>query len=98
MFLQILEDVQDLGLDRNVQRTGRLVADQEAGLRGECARDRDPLPLTARELVRVFQRRLSPQTDLIEQLRDAGFDGLTFHQVVMTDRFRPRCHPPACAD
>ena len=50
------EQVRDLRLCRGVERGERLVEDDHRRVRGERPRDRDPLPLTARELVRVAAR------------------------------------------
>ena len=47
------QQVQDLRLDRDVERRDRLVADDQARLDGERARDADALALPAGELVRV---------------------------------------------
>ena len=47
------EELEDLRLDGDVERRRRLVGDQDVGLVGERHRDHDPLPLPARELVRV---------------------------------------------
>ena len=55
--LQVAHQVQDLRLDRDVERGGRLVADDELGVGGERARDGDALALAARELVRILARR-----------------------------------------
>jgi hypothetical protein len=52
LALQVLHDVEHLRLHRHVERRGRLVADQELGLGGQRARDRDALALAAGELVR----------------------------------------------
>jgi hypothetical protein len=41
------EQVEHLGLDRHVQRGDGFVEDQDGGLGGEGACDRDPLPLAA---------------------------------------------------
>jgi hypothetical protein len=54
LALQVLHQVQDLRLHRDVERRGRLVADQELGVGGQRARDRDALALAAREFVREF--------------------------------------------
>ncbi len=51
--LQVAHQVQHLRLHRHVERRRRLVADEEARLARERPRDRDPLPLPARELVRI---------------------------------------------
>ena len=44
---QVQQQVEDLGLDRHVERRHRLVADHELGIQGECARDADALTLAA---------------------------------------------------
>jgi hypothetical protein len=45
--LQALEQVDDLALDRDVERGDRLVADDEGRLERERARDADTLALSA---------------------------------------------------
>lgn len=45
--LQVLEQVDDLGLDADVEGAGGLVADDEAGLEGEGSGDGDALTLAA---------------------------------------------------
>src|SRR6185436_7614951 len=63
------EQLEDLALDRHVERGRRLVGDQELRLAGQRHRDHDALLLAARELVRV--RREAPlrlgHADLGEQ-------------------------------
>ena len=51
--LQVAQQVEDLRLDRDVERRHRLVADDQLRLERERPRDADPLALAARELVRV---------------------------------------------
>ena len=51
-MLQRGEQVDDLRLDRDVERRHRLVGDDEVGVDRERARDADALALAARELVR----------------------------------------------
>ena len=53
LALQALEQVEDLRLDRDVERRDRLVADDQLGPQRERAGDADALALSARELVRV---------------------------------------------
>ena len=53
LVLQVLEQVDDLRLDRHVEGGDRLVADDELGLERERAGDADALALAAGELVRV---------------------------------------------
>ena len=47
LALQVLHDVEHLGLHRDVERRGRLVTDQELGLGRQRAGDRDALALAA---------------------------------------------------
>src|SRR6266852_5139874 len=51
--LQVLEQVDDLALDRDVERGDRLIAYDEARLERQRARNADALALPARQLVRV---------------------------------------------
>ena len=55
--LEIVEQVQDLRLDRDVERADRFVADDEVGVERERAGDADALALAAGEFVRVARRR-----------------------------------------
>ena len=50
---ELAQQVEDLRLDRDVERGRRLVGDQQLRLAGERHRDHRPLPHPARELVRV---------------------------------------------
>ena len=47
LLLEILQQVDDLGLDRDVQRRDGLVADDQLGLERERSCDADPLALAA---------------------------------------------------
>ena len=49
---ELLQQLEDLRLDGHVERGGRLVRDDELGLRQQRQRDHQPLPLAAGELVR----------------------------------------------
>ena len=69
--LQVLQQVEDLRLDRDVQRRDRLVAEDQLRVDRQRARDADPLTLAARELVREPVVVLRVQTDDLEQLLDA---------------------------
>ncbi len=46
----VLDQADDLGLDRHVERGGRLVGDDQSGLGGERQRDHDPLAHAARRI------------------------------------------------
>ncbi len=52
LLLQPGQQVEDLRLDRHVERRRGLVRDDETWLQGECGGDAHPLPLAARQLVR----------------------------------------------
>jgi hypothetical protein len=62
--LQIQEQVQDLGLDGDVQGRDRLVGDDQFGLAGQGASDADALALAAGELVGIPRRVGRIQSDL----------------------------------
>ena len=51
--LQFFEQVDDLRLNGNVERGDRLVADDELRIHRQRARNANPLPLSAREFVRI---------------------------------------------
>src|ERR1700682_5907236 len=52
-LLELLEQVDDLGLDGDVKGRHRLVGDNQFGSEGKGAGDTDSLALTAGELVRI---------------------------------------------
>ena len=51
---QVGKEVEDLGLDRDVQGRDRLIRHQDLGLESEGAGDRNPLTLTSGKFVGVF--------------------------------------------
>ena len=71
LVLKFLEQVQNLGLNGNIQSGNGLVADDQLGLQSEGAGDADTLTLTAREFVRIAVDVLGVQTDDVQQLADA---------------------------
>ena len=72
-FLEVLEQVDDLRLHRDIESTDRLVAHDEARLHGQCPGDADALALAATEFVRVAVEMFGLQADLPEQLGTALF-------------------------
>ena len=69
-LLQVLQQVDDLRLDRHVERRDRLVADDELGLDGQRAGDADALALAAGELVRDSAARcVGAQADQVRAAR-----------------------------
>ena len=85
---QILEQIDDLRLDRDVERGHRLVADDEFRIERERARDPDALALAARHLVRIAIGEIRIEAADREQLahprraaRRIGLDGVHLHRL-----------------
>ena len=72
--LQVAHQVEDLRLHRNVERAGRLVADDELGVRRQGAGDADALALAAGELVRILAPVGGIEADQAQQLAHALLD------------------------
>ena len=68
--LEVAQQVEDLRLDRHVERGDRLVGDDQLRLERERARDADALALAAGELVRVAVVVLGVEPDRVHQLLD----------------------------
>ena len=64
------EQVQDLRLHRDVERRGRLVREDQRGPQDDRARDRRPLALAARQLVRVAVDEAGAEPDQLQGLAD----------------------------
>src|SRR2546427_9821863 len=62
-FLKLEEEVQDLCLDRHVQRGDGFVCNDQTGRQGECAGDADTLTLATRERMRVAPHIFRPEAD-----------------------------------
>ena len=71
LVLKLEEEVQDLRLDRHVERGDGLVRDDQAGIEGKRARDADALALAAGERVRIAPHVFRPQAHEAKQLDDA---------------------------
>jgi len=88
LLLDAPEELEDLGLDGDVEGRRRLVGDQQRGVAGERHRDHHALPHTARELVRVI---LDPpfgtgDADQLEQLHRPLLGFPVVHLLVLADR------------
>ena len=70
ILLQVAQQVQDLGLNRDIQRRDGFVADDEVGLQRQCPGDADALALAARELMGEQVPLVGTQPHQREQLRD----------------------------
>ena len=53
LLAQVVDEVEDLGLDGDVEGGGGLVGDEQLGLAGQRHGDHDPLAEAARELVGI---------------------------------------------
>jgi hypothetical protein len=71
LALELLEQVDDLRLDRHVECADRLVGDDEVRPERERAGDADALALAAREFVRVPLAVVGVEPDGLEQIPDA---------------------------
>ena len=72
--LHVLQQIEDLRLDGDVERGGRLVGDDEFRLAGQRHRDHDALAHAAGELVRVIMQAAGGIGDLhqLEHVDGAG--------------------------
>ena len=87
---QALEQVEDLGLDRHVERGRRLVGDQQLRVAGERDGDHHALAHAAGELVRIVVEASCSvrNTDLLEELDRALARGVLLHVEVAPQRLR----------
>ena len=69
--LQVGEQIEDLVLNQHVEGRDRLVQHDDVGLERQGACDRDALPLSAGQLVRVPPGELTRQRHLLEQIEGA---------------------------
>ncbi len=74
LVLQVLEQVDDLGLDRHVERRDRLVADDQLRAQRDGPGDTDALALAAGELVRIAVEVFRVQPDSGHQVLHLGLD------------------------
>ena len=68
--LEVLQQVDDLGLDRDVERRYRLVGDDQVGPHDQGAGDADALALATREFARVARQSGRRQAAGVERLAD----------------------------
>ncbi len=70
--LQTLQKIEDLALDRDIERGDRLVADDELRLKDHGTRDADALRLSAGEFMRIAVDRLGAAAHARHDRLDAG--------------------------
>ena len=96
LALQILQEIDDLGLDGHIESRYRLVADDETRLQREGASDADALALPAGELMRITCGGRARQAHQIQHLEDRALprDAITdaMNDVGLGDRIADR-HP-----
>ena len=68
LFLQILEHIDDLRLNRYVQRGYRLITDDELRIYRQCTGNPDTLPLSTGKLMCIAGRMLRIQSDQLHQM------------------------------
>src|SRR5215471_11631856 len=76
LLLQVFQQIDDLRLDRYVERRDGLVAHDQLRRYGEGARDADALPLPARKFVRVTVHMIGVEPHRFEQLDNAALESL----------------------
>ena len=87
LVLQVAHQIEDLRLHGDIERRGRLVADDELGFGRQRAGDRDALPLAAGKFMRIFPAVVGMQADQVQQFADARLDvALALDQVEGADR------------
>ena len=74
LFLEVPQEVDDLGLDGDIERRDRLVAHDQLRAKRDCPCDPDPLSLPAGELDWVAVVVLRVQADPIHELLDRCLD------------------------
>src|SRR5690606_19276943 len=87
LVLKILENVEDLGADRNVLRRDRLVKHQHFGLRSDGTGDGYALALTTRKLIGEATRVAWLQTHSLKHFADALLDIFHRHPGDRRERF-----------
>ena len=87
--LQLLQEIEDLRLDGDVERGGRLVEDEQIGLGRQRAGDQRPLAHATRQLVRIGpgDRGGLGDADLAQQLDGASQRPLARHAAVVDEAF-----------
>ena len=68
---KLRKQIQDLRLDRNIERRHGFIGDDHLGIQRERARDRDALTLSAGKFVRIFLHESRRESDGSHQLGHA---------------------------
>ncbi len=83
--LELFHQLENLRLDRHIERSGRLVGDQHLRVAAHRHRDHRTLTHTARKLVRILVDPLfrSGNAHLGQQLKGAGAPGFLIERGVV---------------
>ena len=81
VMLEILQQIQDLRLDRNVQGRDRFIAHQEPGAWRQRARQANPLALATAEGMRIAAHILRPQPNQLQDFRHPVFQFFALRQI-----------------
>ena len=95
--LELLHQVDDLRLDRDVERRDGLVGDDEVRVDGERTREADSLALPAAELVRVARRRIAREARRSRATRARGVPAFRLPARPCTRSGSPTIRPIAVA-
>lgn len=88
LLLEIGKEVDDLGLDRDVQSTDRFITDNELWLNSESASNADALALAAAEFMRITSDVRGIEADVGKKLFNASeTDGLRVDEMMNIKRF-----------
>ena len=83
-----------MSLNRDVERGGDLVAQQELWFDGQRARNADALTLATGEFVRIAQAQLGIEPHLAQELTHLGVDVGARRLVLAQLRQNPAVYPP----
>jgi hypothetical protein len=75
MFLKLIQEAQDLGLNRQIQRRNRLVQNQESRVDGKGPGNGEALPLSAAELMGEPCAKIRSEAHDLKKLPNPGFPG-----------------------
>ena len=96
-FLELEQEVEYLRLDRHIERGNRLVRNDQARIQRKCAGDADPLPLAAREGMRVAPHVFRSQADQAQDLDDPVGSLLRVAHAVHEQRLADDVQQGSCA-
>ena len=85
-LLEVQQQIENLGLDGDIERGDRFVGDEKAWLGGQGTGDGDPLTLSAAEGMGKAALVLRSQPDHLQQFADAVIDSSPFGHLMKHKR------------